>query len=112
MYQGKGRIQLGSSGSMQLYAALCGVSGNVSWFIGDLYLPKTRQMHRFTSVKGSFHLTCKFLGTTSAFWSDHFKSKAPALDSEPKCVGMTSYAPVSKNILAFLGTAILHQRGL
>lgn len=55
-------------------------------------------MYRFISVKENFHLTCKFLGKTSAVWSNHFKNKAPALDSELKCAGMTSCPPASKNI--------------
>lgn len=85
---------------MQLHAPLHGVRGTVSWFVGGLYLPKNREMSRFTSVKESFHLDCKFLcrGATSAVWLNHFKNKTPALDSVPKCAGMIFCPPALKNI--------------
>lgn len=97
-YQVKERIQLGTNGWTRLYAPLCDVSGTVSCFVGGLSLPKTRQMYRFTFVKESFCLNCKFLGTTSAVWFYHFKNKAPVLYSELKCAGTTFCPPASKNI--------------
>lgn len=103
------RIQLGW---MWLCPPLHGVGGTVSWFVGGLSLPKTRQMYRFTSVKESFHLNCTFSGTTSAVWLNHFKNKPQPWIQYQNMQVWFSVLLLWRTFPTFLETAILHQRGL